>query len=51
MMVLANSQERTIGQFISLVDGTGWKLRSIERSSQNAMALLLFNPVVVEVLT
>jgi len=27
------------------VDGTGWKLASIGRSSQNEMALIVFNPV------
>ena len=45
MMVAANAQERTIGQFIDLADGTGWKLTSIGRSSQNEMALIVFSAV------
>ena len=47
MMTAFNSQERTIGQFVGLVDGTGWKLRSIGRSPKTAMALLIFDPVTV----
>jgi hypothetical protein len=45
MMAAANGQERTIGQFIDLVEGTGWKLGSIGRSHEGAVALLTFNPV------
>lgn len=45
MMVVFNAQERTIGQFIDLVDGTGWKLVSIGRSFQTPMALLVFDVV------
>jgi hypothetical protein len=47
MMVATNSQERTIGQFIDLVAGTGWKLGSIGRSSKSAMCLIVFDPVAV----
>jgi hypothetical protein len=47
MMILLNAQERTIGQFVDLVDGTGWKLGSIGRTSLTAMALLVFDPVTV----
>ena len=43
-MVTANSQERTIGQFVSLVNDTGWKLETICRSPGNSMVLLIFNP-------
>jgi hypothetical protein len=45
MMVVANTPQRTMGQFIDLVDGTGWKLGSIGRSSKSAIALLVFNPM------
>jgi hypothetical protein len=31
MMVIANAQDRTIGQFINLVDGTGWGRRREKR--------------------
>jgi hypothetical protein len=47
MMTAFNSQERTIGQFIDLVNGTGWKLRKISRSHKTAMTLLVFDPVTV----
>ena len=45
MMVATNGQERTIGQFISLVEGTGWKLGSIGRNHEGAAALFTFNPI------
>ena len=45
MIVVANGQERTIGQFVDLVDGTGWQLGSISRNHEGAVALLIFNPV------
>jgi hypothetical protein len=45
MMVALNAKERTIGQFIDLVNGTGWKLVSISHSTKDAMALLTFEPV------
>jgi hypothetical protein len=35
MMNVLNAQERTIGQFIELVKGTGWKLNSIYRPESN----------------
>ena len=44
-MVMANSQERTIGQFVNLVNGTGWKLVSVHRSHVNPMVLLTLHPV------
>jgi hypothetical protein len=47
MMALYNAQERTIGQFVKLVDGIGWKLESIGRGSRTAMAALVFNAVPV----
>jgi hypothetical protein len=47
MMASANAQERTIGQFISLVEGTGWKLSSIGRSPKSLMCLIIFDPVPV----
>jgi hypothetical protein len=46
-MVALNSQERTIGQFIELVDGTGWKLVSIGRSSRSPLCLMVFETVAV----
>jgi len=45
MMIGSNAKERTVGQFINLVDGTGWKLVSIGRSSKDAMALFTFETV------
>jgi hypothetical protein len=47
MMASANAQERTIGQFISLAEGTGWKLSSIGRSPKSLMCLIVFDPVPV----
>jgi hypothetical protein len=44
-MAAANGQERTIGQFMDLVKGTGWKLGSIGRSLEGSVALLTFNAV------
>jgi hypothetical protein len=41
----ANAQERTLGQFIDLFDGTGWQLMSISRGSKNAMAVIILEPV------
>jgi hypothetical protein len=45
MMIASNAKERTLGQFIDLVNGTGWKLVSIGRSPKDTMALLTFEPV------
>jgi hypothetical protein len=45
MMAAANGQERTIGQFLDLTRDTGWKLGSIGRSHESAVALLTFNPI------
>ncbi|KIM81164.1 hypothetical protein PILCRDRAFT_8864 [Piloderma croceum F 1598] len=42
MMALHNSQERTVGQFQELVEGTGWKLESISTSSAGTMSSLVF---------
>lgn len=39
-MCCLNAQERTIGQFIDLVKGTGWKLDSISRPESNALSTL-----------
>jgi len=47
MMASANAQERTIGQFISLAEGTGWKLSSIGRTPKSLMCLIIFDPVPV----
>lgn len=47
MMTLLNAQERTVGQFIDLVDGTGWKLESVGRNAQNSLAMLVFNPITI----
>lgn len=40
-----NAQERTVGQFVDLVDGTGWKIESISRSPKSALSLLIFTAV------
>jgi hypothetical protein len=45
MMAMVNSQERTISQFVSMVDGTGWKLTSINRSPPPGYAGIVFLPV------
>jgi hypothetical protein len=45
MMALHNSQERTIGQFHELVEGTGWKLESISTSSAGTMSSLVFEHI------
>lgn len=45
MMSVLNAQERTIGQFMDLVDGTGWKLHSISRGVGGAASMLIFNTV------
>jgi hypothetical protein len=45
MMNMLNSQERTISQFISLVDGTGWKLTSINRIPPPGIPGIVFSPV------
>jgi hypothetical protein len=42
MMALHNSQERTIGQFEDLVQGTGWKLESISTSHISTVSSLVF---------
>lgn len=47
-MALANAQERTLGQFINLARGTGWKLGSINRNHESAVALLVFNPITIQ---
>jgi hypothetical protein len=45
MMIASNAKERTLGQFIDLANGTGWKLASIGRSPKDTMALFIFEPV------
>jgi hypothetical protein len=45
MMNLFNSCERTVGQFLDLADGTGWKLESIKRGLGGALAALVFIPI------
>jgi len=44
MMVAFNSQERTIGQFINLVEGTGWRLKAIGRSFGSSVCLMVLKP-------
>jgi hypothetical protein len=44
-MVIANAQDRTIGQFINLVDGTGWKLGSIGRNPESLRSILVFHTI------
>lgn len=42
-MACLNAQERTVGQFVAVVDGTGWKLSSINRSpAGGALPVLVF---------
>ena len=45
MMAMHNSQERTIGQFEDLVQGTGWKLESISTSHISPMSCLVFGHI------
>lgn len=47
MMTAVNAQERTIGHVIELLDGTGWKLGSIGRSPEGALALCVCDAVAV----
>lgn len=45
MMTMHNSQERTIGQFIDLVDGTGWKLELVRPGIDSTLSCLLFGHI------
>lgn len=42
MLLEFNSQVRTIGEFIALVKGTGWKLEDIKRAKGRTMSSLVF---------
>lgn len=45
MMTNFNAQERTVGQFIRMADGTGWEIESISRGADGTIALLVFGVV------
>jgi hypothetical protein len=44
-MLCLNSQERTLGEWISLTEGTGWQLVDIKRVKAATMSSLIFRPV------
>jgi hypothetical protein len=46
-MVVLNAQECTIGQFVNVVDSTGWKLVFIRHSFTTRMASLVFDAMAV----
>ncbi|KIM88278.1 hypothetical protein PILCRDRAFT_62458, partial [Piloderma croceum F 1598] len=45
MMLCLNSQERTLGEWNALTDGTGWQLVDIKRVKAIAMSSLIFRPI------
>ncbi|KIM79869.1 hypothetical protein PILCRDRAFT_790698 [Piloderma croceum F 1598] len=45
MMLLLNSQERTLGDWTALMDVTGWQLVDIKRVKADTMSSLIFRPV------
>jgi hypothetical protein len=45
MMVLHNSQERTVGAFIKLGQESGWQLTSVHTPGNNRQAYLVFEPM------
>jgi hypothetical protein len=44
-MELLNALERTLGQFIDVVDGTGWKLVAVNRGVGERQAALVFDAI------
>lgn len=42
MMNFLNAQERTVGQFLELVEGTGWKLDFINQGLGGALSTSVF---------
>jgi len=47
MMLCLNGQERTLGEWTTLTDGTGWQLADIKRVKGAAMSSLIFRPIEV----
>jgi hypothetical protein len=45
MMVLHNSQERTVGQFIKLGQESGWQLTSVHTPGSSKHGYLIFEPM------
>jgi hypothetical protein len=45
MMLTLNSQERTVGEWIVLTEGTGWQLEDIKRVKYVTMSSLIFGAV------
>jgi len=46
-MLCLNGQERTLGEWTTLTDGTGWQLADIKRVKGAAMSSLIFRPIEV----
>jgi hypothetical protein len=44
-MLCLNSQERTLGEWTALTEGTGWQLVDIKRVKAAAMSSLIFRPI------
>lgn len=45
MLTFFNAQERTVGEFVDLADGTGWNLESISRGVNSSLSALVFKRV------
>lgn len=45
MMEILNTLERTVGGFVDLVDGTGWKLVAINRGVGDRLTALVFDAI------
>ncbi|KIM79035.1 hypothetical protein PILCRDRAFT_823892 [Piloderma croceum F 1598] len=45
MMLCLNSQERTLGEWTTLTEGTGWQLVDIKHVKAATMSSLIFHPV------
>lgn len=44
-MMLCNSQERTLGEFVRLGEETGWKLASLHRGAPGEIVPLVYVPI------
>jgi len=45
MMLCLNSQERTLGEWTTLTEGTGWQLEDIKRVKGATMSSLIFGAI------
>jgi hypothetical protein len=45
MMLCLNSQERTLGEWINLMEGTGWQLEDVKRVKGDTMSSLIFGAI------